>query len=50
MSEALLPRVLCTEEYLLTVHMWDMSTVNYGLSMASAQAVFELHTRHTHSA
>ena len=39
MSEALLPRVLCTREYLLTVHMWDMSTVNYVCSMASTQAV-----------
>ena len=39
MSEALLPHVLCTREYLLTVHMWDMSTVNYVCSMASTQAI-----------
>ena len=43
MSEALLPRVLCTREYLLTVHMWDMSTVNYVHSMASTQAIIELY-------
>ena len=44
MSEAQLPHVLCTREYLLTVHMWDMSTVNYVHSMASTQAIIELYT------
>ena len=29
MSEALLPHVLCTREYLLTVRMWDVSTIKY---------------------